>query len=389
LGAITARKGEFMMLGRFGGLWGVIILSLLPFWRAGADSQPSPVQTAAGEMHITPIATGLSEPWALDFLPDGRFIVTERDSARLRLFAPDGTDLGDITGLPRVAVGGQGGLLDVMIPHDFGNDPWVYLTYATRIAGGGAGTALARGRLDMQAMRLRDVKVLFAAPQGVGGGRHFGARVIEAKGGTLFLALGDRGTGPEGREVQDPARAEGKVIHLYPDGRPATQVAGAVTGLYSLGHRNPQGLVQTARGDVILAEHGPQGGDEINILQAGGNYGWPLVTLGQQYGGGVIGKSRMEGMIDPVHVWTPSIAPSGLMEYQGDLIPAWRGNLLTGSLNSDFIARLAPKGGGYTEERISAPQTGRVRDVTQAPDGSVWFLSVLDGAVYRLAPAGR
>jgi aldose sugar dehydrogenase len=162
-----------------------------------------------------------------------------------------------------------------------------------------------------------------------------------------------------------------------------------VTGLYSLGHRNPQGLVQTARGDVILVEHGPQGGDEINILQAGGNYGWPLVTLGQQYGGGVIGTARMQGMIDPVHVWTPSIAPSGLMEYQGDLIPAWRGNLLTGSLNSDFIARLAPNGGGYTEERISAPQTGRVRDVTQAPDGSIWFLSVLDGAVYRLAPAGR
>jgi glucose/arabinose dehydrogenase len=275
-----------------------------------------------------------------------------------------------------------------MIPRSFAADPMVYLTYATRIRGGGAGTALARGRLDMKAMVLRDVQVLFTAPQGVGGGRHFGARVIEAQDGTLYLALGDRGTGPEGREAQDPSRAEGKVFHLNPDGTPATQIKGALAGMFSLGHRNPQGLVQLAGGDVLVAEHGPQGGDEVNILRQGGNYGWPLVTQGEQYGGGVIGTAQMDGMIDPVHVWTPSIAPSGLMEYQGDLIPDWRGDLLTGSLNTNYISRLDTSR-GYAEERISADETGRVRDVARAPDGSIWFLSVADGAICRLAPLGK
>jgi glucose/arabinose dehydrogenase len=161
-----------------------------------------------------------------------------------------------------------------------------------------------------------------------------------------------------------------------------------MAGIFTLGHRNPQGLIQTAAGDLVLVEHGPQGGDEVNILAKGANYGWPLVTKGEQYGGGIIGVPQMEGMAAPVHVWVPSIAPSGLMEYQGDLIPAWRGNLLTGSLNSDFIARLDPAN-GYAEERIAAPQTARVRDVVQAPDGSIWFLSVIDGAVYRLAPQGK
>lgn len=349
-----------------------------------ADSR---VATSAGQMQITEMAGGLDEPWGLAFVPDGRFLVSERDTARLRLFGPDGADLGDIIGLPDVSHGGQGGLLDVMIPRSFDRDPWVYLTYAAQMDGG-RGTALARGRLDSAALALRDVQVIFAAPQGVRGGVHFGARVIEARDGTLYLALGDRGTGPAGLQVQDPARAEGKVFHLNPDGSPASQIGGALPGLYTLGHRNPQGLIQTARGDVVLVEHGPQGGDEVNILKRGANYGWPLVTLGEQYGGGRIGTIQMAGMVDPVHHWTPSIAPSGLMEYQGDLIPAWRGSLLTGSLKFDYIARLNPAN-GYAEEQIASPETARVRDVRAAPDGSIWFLSVGNGAVYRLAPAGR
>ncbi len=352
--------------------------------QAAADSL---IDTSAGPMQITPVAQGLDEPWGIAYLPDGRFLVTERDRARLRLFGADGADLGDFAGLPAVSVGGQGGLLDVMIPRGFAADPWVYLTYAAG-TNGGRGTALARARLDFAAMTLRDLQVLFTAPEGVRGGNHFGARVIEAQDGSIYLALGERGTGPDGQQAQDPARSEGKVFHFAADGSPATQLDGAMAGIFTLGHRNPQGLIQTAAGDLVLVEHGPQGGDEVNILAKGANYGWPLVSKGEQYGGGTIGAPQMEGMVDGVKVWVPSIAPSGLMEYQGDLIPAWRGNLLTGSLNSDFIARLDPAN-GYAEERIAAPETARVRDVVQAPDGSIWFLSVIDGAVYRLAPQGK
>ena len=338
-------------------------------------------------MEITQIVGNLDEPWGLAFLPQGRFLVTERDTGRLRLFGADGADLGDIAGLPDISHGGQGGLLDVMVPRSFDREPWVYITYAAQLKAG-RGAALARGLLDLAALSLRDVQVIFTAPQGARGGVHFGARVIEGLDGTLYLALGERGTGPDGVQAQDPARAEGKVFHLNTDGTPASQLGGALAGIFTLGHRNPQGLVQTARGDVILVEHGPQGGDEVNILAKGANYGWPLVTLGEEYGGGIIGTGQMAGMVDPVHHWTPSIAPSGLMEYQGDLIPAWRGSLLTGSLKFDYIARLDPAR-GYAEEQIATPETARVRDVRAAPDGSIWFLSVGNGAVYRLAPLGR
>jgi glucose/arabinose dehydrogenase len=371
---------------RHSAMFGAVLAALLASSGAKAFAD-SLIDTSAGPMQITPVAQGLDEPWGIAHLPDGRFLVTERDSARLRLFAPDGADLGEIAGLPDVSVGGQGGLLDVMIPRGFASDPWVYLTYAAR-AGGGRGTALARARLDFAAMRLTELQVLFTAPEGVRGGNHFGARVIEAQDGSIYLALGERGTGPDGQQAQDPSRSEGKVFHFAPDGSPATQLDGAMAGIFTLGHRNPQGLIQTAAGDLVLVEHGPQGGDEVNILRKGANYGWPLVTFGEQYGGGVIGAAQMEGMVDGVKVWVPSIAPSGLMEYQSDLIPEWRGNLLTGSLNSDLIARLDPAN-GYAEERIAAPETARVRDVAQAPDGSIWFLSVIDGAVYRLAPQGK
>lgn len=370
----------------FGAVFGAVLLAAMAssVAKAAADSV---LDTSAGPMQITLVAQGLDEPWGIAHLPDGRFLVTERDRARLRLFGADGADLGDIAGLPDVSVGGQGGLLDVMVPRGFAGDPWVYLTYAADF-NGGRGTALARGRVDFAAMRMADLQVLFTAPEGAGGGNHFGARVIEAQDGSLYLALGERGTGPDGLQAQDPSRSEGKVFHFNPDGSPATQLSGAMAGIFTLGHRNPQGLIQTAAGDLVLVEHGPQGGDEVNILTKGANYGWPLVTKGEQYGGGTIGAPQREGMVDAVKVWVPSIAPSGLMEYQGDLIPAWRGNLLTGSLNSDFIARLDPRA-GYLEERIAAPETARVRDVVQAPDGSIWFLSVIDGAVYRLAPQGK
>jgi aldose sugar dehydrogenase len=221
-----------------------------------------------------------------------------------------------------------------------------------------------------------------------GGGRHFGSRLVEAADGTVFLTTGDRGTGPDGMESQDPMRVEGKVIHLNRDGTPATTLPGHRPGVYSLGHRNAQGATLDADGNLWLVEHGAQGGDELNRIEAGRNYGWPVISYGEDYGGGQIGEgAARDGMEQPLHYWVPSIAPSGMIIYQGDLFPEWKGDVFTGSLNSDFISRLDPEN-GYAEERIAGPQTGRVRDIVEAADGSIWFLSVYDGVAYRLTPNG-
>jgi glucose/arabinose dehydrogenase len=189
-------------------------------------------------------------------------------------------------------------------------------------------------------------------------------------------------------ESQDPMRVEGKVIHLNRDGTPATTLPGHRPGVYSLGHRNAQGATLDADGTLWLVEHGAQGGDELNRVEAGRNYGWPVISYGEDYGGGQIGEgAAREGMEQPLHYWVPSIAPSGMIIYQGDLFPDWKGDVFTGSLNSDFISRLDPEN-GYAEERIAGPQTGRVRDIVEAADGSIWFLSVYDGVAYRLTPRG-
>ncbi len=354
------------------------------FGLAGA-AQAGGIATSAGEMRIDPVVQGLDEPWALAFLPDGRFLVTER-AGRLSLFAADGAKLGEISGLPTVFDDGQGGLLDVMIPRDFASSNEVWLSFA-QASGGGAATAVGKGVLSADGAALAGFTTLFAGDP-MPSGRHFGSRLVEAGDGTVFLTTGDRGTGPKGMQAQDPNRAEGKVIHLNRDGTPATVLDGALPGVFSTGHRNAQGATLGPDGALWLVEHGAQGGDEVNRVQAGRNYGWPVISYGENYGGGKIGEGpSRDGMEQPLHYWVPSIAPSGLMFYGGGLIPDWQGDLFTGSLNSDFIARLDPEN-GFAEERIAAPETGRVRDIRQAPDGAIWFLSVYDGAVYRMAPEG-
>jgi glucose/arabinose dehydrogenase len=244
--------------------------------------------------------------------------------------------------------------------------------------------------LSADGSALEGFAQVFAIPEGSSGGRHFGSRLVEAADGTIFLTVGDRGTGPDGMEAQDPMRGEGKVIHLARDGQPATRLDGALPGVYSWGHRNPQGAALDLEGRLWIVEHGAQGGDELNAPAEGRNYGWPVITYGENYGGGTIGEGTVkDGMEQPVHYWDPSIAPSGLMVYSGRLIPEWRGDIFFGSLNSDYLGRLdpdSPAETGFAEERITADETQRVRDVVEAPDGSIWFLSVGNEAAYRLAP---
>lgn len=347
-------------------------------WSVPQALAAAEVETSAGKMRIDRVAGGLVEPWALAFLPDGRFLVTERAGA-LWLYAADGSARVALTGVPEVADDGQGGLLDVMV-HSGGE---VWLSFAAP-QGVGSGTAAAKGRLTESG--LVDVAVVFRSPEGGSGGLQFGSRLVEAPDGSVFLTIGDRGTGPDGLEAQDGMRAEGKVIHLNADGAPATMQAGMLPGVFSMGHRNPQGAAMDSSGQLWVVEHGAKGGDELNRVVVGGNYGWPVISYGTNYDGATIGVGQaQDGMEQPVIWWDPSIAPSGLMFYSGKLVPDWAGDAFVGSLKFDYIGRLDADA-GFAEERIMGDETGRVRDVVEAPDGAIWYLSVNDGAVYRMAP---
>jgi aldose sugar dehydrogenase len=329
-------------------------------------------------LRITAVLEGLEEPWSLAFLPGGRVAVTERAGV-LKVFA-DGGQV-SVGGLPEVAATGQGGLLDVMVPRDFAARRRLWFSYA-HPAGGGASTALGHGVLDGD--RLRDFTRVHEGPP-VKGDRHFGSRVVEAPDGSIFLTTGERG---EGARAQDPARPEGKVLHFTAEGVPMpTTIPGGMSGLWSMGHRNIQGAALDGEGRLWTVEHGAKGGDELNMPQAGRNYGWPVISYGVDYSGAKIGEGQVrDGMEQPVHYWDPSIAPSGLMFHSGRAFPGWKGHVLTGSLKFDMISVLDPAH-GYAETRVGTPETLRVRDVREGPDGAIWFLSVGRGAAFRMAPA--
>lgn len=360
------------------------ILALVALLASPAVAQ-GVISSSAGPLQVSPMLTGLNEPWGLAFLPDGSFLVTERDGRVL--LARDGA-ASEIGGLPEVFAEGQGGLLDVLVPRDFSDSRRVWLSFANPIDGGAA-TAAGFGRLSDDGSRIEGFRTVFSGDP-MPGGRHFGARLVEMPDGTIALTTGDRGTGPGGMEAQDPQRAEGKVILLTAEGEPAVTLAGARPGVFSLGHRNIQGAALDAQGQLWTVEHGARGGDELNRIDEARNYGWPVISYGENYNGKAIGTGTAQaGMEQPVHYWDPSIAPSGLVVYSGKLIPGWKGDILFGSLNSDFLGRLdpdTPAPTGFAEERLTSDETQRVRDVTEAPDGSIWFLSVGQGALYRLAP---
>jgi len=292
-----------------------------------------------------------------------------------------------VSGVPKVAASGQGGLLDVTIAQDFSNSREIFLTYSKRQSSG-AGTAVAVARLSENGKRLTNLRVIFEAVPGGSGGRHFGSRVVEANDGSLFVTLGERGDRPA---AQDKSNHMGTVIRINRDGtipsdNPFVGDTSARPEIWSYGHRNPQGAGLDARGRLWVSEHGAQGGDEVNLVQPGLNYGWPVISYGKHYSGQKIGEGTPKpGMEQPEFYWDPSIAPSGLLVYSGKLWPQWKGNLFVGSLKFDYISRLA--GSPLREvEQIKGAETERVRDIVEAPDGSIWFISVGQGAVYRLTP---
>jgi aldose sugar dehydrogenase len=341
-------------------------------------------QRARSRVRMERVMGGLDEPWGLAFLPGGGFLVTERDG---RLVAAREGRAVRLSGLPEVAADGQGGLLDVMVPRDFVRSREVFLSFS-RPQGRGAGTALAAARWAEGADRLTDLRVIFEAAPGARGGRHFGSRIVEAPDGRLFLTIGDRG---DDMTAQDLGNHNGTVVRIERDGsvpedNPFIATRGARPEIWSYGHRNPQSAALDASGTLWIAEHGARGGDEINRIRPGANYGWPVISYGRHYSGRRIGEgTAREGMEQPEFYWDPSIAPSGMVVHSGRMFPDWRGQILVGSLNSDHIARVG--GTPLSElERIESAETARVRDLREAPDGSVWFLSVHNGAVYRMVP---
>ena len=342
---------------------------------------------------VVVVATGLDHPWGLAFLPDGRLLVTERSGSLRTVNAAGRLDPEPVAGVPRVHASGQGGLLDVALHPDFGENGWVYLSYA---AGhwGRAGTEVARGRLRGQ--RLEDVEVLFRALPKSGGGRHFGSRLRFGPNGHLFISLGDRG---DRHRAQAPGDHAGSIIRLRDDGtvppdNPFVGVEEARPEVYTTGNRNVQGLASDPKTGLLWShEHGPRGGDEVNVVRAGVNYGWPIISYGREYGSGApVGEgTRRQGMAQPILQWTPSIAPSGLTVYDGDRFPGWRGNLFVGALRFRLVARLVLDGERVVhEERLLQDRYGRIRDVRTGPDGLLYLLTDAPaplGALLRLEPA--
>ncbi|MEM9392246.1 MAG: PQQ-dependent sugar dehydrogenase [Pseudomonadota bacterium] len=341
-------------------------------------------QTSAGPVQLDAVVSGLDEPWGFGFLPGGGLLITERDG-RLLHIRSDGTS-GSVSGLPEIEVGGQGGLLDVMIPADFQRSREVFLSFSIP-QGRGAGTGLAVGRLTSDGSRLETTRVIFESEAGSRGGRHFGSRIVEGRDGKIYLTIGDRG---DDESAQNLANQNGTVVRLNRDGsvpsdNPFLGQEGAQPEIWSYGHRNPQGAALDLNGNLWVVEHGARGGDEVNRVQKGANYGWPTISYGRHYSGLKIGEgTEKAGMEQPEHYWDPSIAPSGMMIYSGAMWPEWRGDVFVGSLKFGYLSRL--DGGSFAEEEIEADATARTRDVREGPDGAIWFLSVGNGALYRMTP---
>lgn len=364
-----------------------------------ADTAPA-AQTNAPDapktaIKLTTVAKGLVNPWALEFLPDGRMLVTEK-AGQLRVIETDGKLGTPIKGVPKVMSAGQGGLLDVALANDFAQSGRIFLSYSEPRDNGENGTSVASAKLVLVADggTLEDVKVIFRQQPGYDGDKHFGSRIVVTPEGNLFVTVGERSDRKTRVEAQNPKNHLGKIIYITPDGAPAASKP-AQEGwdplIWSIGHRNVQGAVlDQATGKLWTLEHGPQGGDELNQPQSGKNYGWPVITYGIEYFGGKIGEglTEKEGLEQPVYYWKPSIATSSLLLYTGDLFPQWKGNLLVGALKYMHVQRLVMKDGAVAEhEVLGAEDIGeRVRDVKQGPDGAVYLVTDDGGNIVRMAP---
>ena len=353
--------------------------------------------TGAASIRVETVASGLHHPWGLAFLPDGRMLVTERKGL-LRVVTPDGEVSGAIYGVPEVEARGQGGLLDVALDPAFAENRLVYLSYAEAGEGRLNGTAVARGRLEGDsAFQLKDVEVIFRQQPKKDSHLHFGSRLVFDKDGHLFIALGERSRVGMREEAQALDSHLGKVVRIFPDGsvpedNPFIGQDGAQPEIWSYGHRNQQGAaLHPETGQLWTNEHGPRGGDELNIAHAGRNYGWPLVSHGVNYDLTPVGTGEKSapGIEDPIHHWTPSIGVSGMAFYTADAIPGWTGNLFVGGLARPGLYRLTLDGDRVTgEERLLADLGKRIRDVRQGPDGALYLLTdAPNGEILRIIRA--
>ena len=350
-------------------------------WPATADITNAPAHKTKATIKVETFAKGLVNPWGMAFLPDGRLLVTERPG-RMRLVGKDGRLSPPLKGLPPVFASGQGGLLDVALGPDFASSGLIYFSYSEPRGGGSNGTSVARAKLvaDQDAARLDDLKVIFRQEPATMGVMHFGSRLAFARDGNLFVTLGERF---QRDKAQDVANHYGKVVRIRPDGsvppdNPFVNKTGARPEIWSYGHRNPQAAaMHPGSGKLWTVEHGARGGDEINIPQAGKNYGWPVITYGRDYSFLKIGEGTSKaGMEQSIYYWDPSIAPSGMAFYTGDLIPEWKGNLFVGALAGRALHRLVLDGETLVgEERLLGNLAERIRDVRSGPDGALWLLT--------------
>lgn len=360
-------------------------------------SRAQTVESGVGPLTATVLADGLDHPWALAILPDGRFLVTERSGQLLLI--ERGVVSGAVEGVPNVVARGQGGLLDLALAPDFEISGRIYLTFAETAEDAGlqrgTGTAVmvAKLVLEGEAGRLEDQQVIFRMNNFDNSTRHFGSRIAIAPDGNLFVTLGERG---RMERAQDPADLAGGVVRIAPDGSVPSDTPkpeGWAEEFWSIGHRNPQGAtIRPEDGALFTVEHGARGGDEVNMPTAGDNFGWPIITYGVDYSGVAIGEgTEKEGLEQPIHYWDPSISPSGLDFYEGELMADWQGDLLLGGLSGQVLVRLDMEGDTVAgEERLFEGQLGRIRDVRVGGDGAVYLLTDEDnGQLIRVAPEGK
>ncbi len=370
-------------------LWTVALLLCLPMLTACSDDDDdSTTPVLPADMQITEVVGGLQNPWGMAFLPDGRLLITER-SGGLRILENDGSLSAPLHGVPEVYADFQGGLLDVAIHPDFESEPWVYLSYAEPGSGDLAGTAMGRGTLGSGG--LENFEVLFRQEPKVSGGAHFGSRICFHEG-YLFLSTGDRNVTSAAQELDSHI---GKILRLLPDGslptdNPFSDQPDALPEIWTFGNRNVQGLaVDPATGLLWASEHGPAGGDELNKILPGENYGWPLVSWGDEYGGAPIPNPDTQPELkDAALWWTPAIAPAGMDFYTSPALPSLQGKLLLGGLQARGIVVIQVDGNAASEvSRIELDR--RVRDVKQGPDGAVYILTDEgNGSLLRLHKDG-
>lgn len=366
------------------------------FGAAGAAlaAQTNAPPAEATAVDVAEIATGLNHPWGMQFLPDGRILVTERPGS-MRIVSGNGKISAPITGVPKVVARGQGGLLDVLLADDFATSSEIILSYAEPREGGTNATAVAKAKLSLtgEGGSLSDVQVIFRQQPPIASGHHFGSRLVFDRKGALFITTGDRASQRD--SAQDLSTDIGKLIRINRDGsipadNPFAGQDGKRPEIWSYGHRNIQGMARHPQtGEVWTTEHGARGGDELNIPRAGKNYGWPVITWGIDYSGAKIGKGTAKaGMEQPVYYWNPSIGTSGLAFYTGELFKGWKGNLLAGGLSGAVLERLILDGDQVAGvEHLLAGRGDRIRDVRMAPDGSVYVLTDdADGKLLRLTP---